>query len=110
MPVHAAGGARVKRHACCEVRTAGSGPHPPSLPRRWARATGWVLPSAVMVLMPKCPMCVVAYVAIVTGAGISVSAAAELRVGGLVVCVMVLAWVAAKALFRRRVWMGKRCW
>ncbi|HEY6374960.1 MAG TPA: hypothetical protein VIX90_05485 [Edaphobacter sp.] len=99
----------MKGHGCCEVRADG-GPHPPSLPRRGARAVGWVLPSAVMVLMPKCPMCVVAYVAVVTGAGISVAAAAELRVGVLVLCVMVLGWGAAKAFLRRRVWLGKRCW
>jgi hypothetical protein len=54
-----------------------------------------------MVLMPKCPMCVVAYVAIATGAGISVSAAAELRVGVLVLCAIVILFVAAKALLRR---------
>ncbi len=90
----------MKGRGCCEVRADG-GPHPPSLRRRGARAAGWVLPSAVMVLMPKCPMCVVAYVAVVTGAGISVSVASELRVGVLVLCVMVLGWVAAKAFLRR---------
>jgi threonine/homoserine/homoserine lactone efflux protein len=53
-----------------------------------------------MVLMPKCPACVVAYVAIVTGAGISVSAAAHLRLLVLVLCVAVLVWMAVKPLLR----------
>ena len=59
-----------------------------------------MLPSAVMVLMPKCPACVVAYVAIVTGAGISVSAAAHLRLLVLVLCVVMLVCMAAKPLLR----------
>jgi len=60
------------------------------------------MPSAVLVLMPKCPACVVAYVAIVTGAGISVSMAAQLRVVVLVLCVVTLVWVAVR-LVRRSV-------
>jgi hypothetical protein len=67
---------------------------------RSAKAAGWVVPSAVMVLMPKCPACVVAYVAIATGAGISVSAAAHLRLFVLVSCVLVLVCLAAKPLLR----------
>ncbi|HMF63755.1 MAG TPA: hypothetical protein VK608_06670 [Edaphobacter sp.] len=83
------------------MRTVG-GPHPRSLVKRGASAFGWVMPSAVLVLMPKCPACVVAYVAIVTGAGISVSMAAQLRVVVLVLCVVTLVWVAVR-LVRRSV-------
>lgn len=87
----------MKAHECCHVgaRTGGGGPR-----LRSAKAAGWVLPSAVMVLMPKCPACVVAYVAIVTGAGISVSAAAHLRLLVLVLCVVMLICMAAKPLLR----------
>jgi uncharacterized protein (DUF983 family) len=53
-----------------------------------------------MVLMPKCPMCVVAYIAIATGAGISVSTAAELWVGVLVWCVVTMVLLAARPLLR----------
>ena len=53
-----------------------------------------------MVLMPKCPACVVAYVAIATGAGISVSMAAHLRLLVLVMCAVTLVWLAAKPLLR----------
>jgi len=60
-----------------------------------------VLPSAILLLMPKCPACVVAYVAIVTGAGISISMAAYLRVLVLVLCAVMLLYLAAKPLLRR---------
>ncbi len=59
---------RVSAVQCDGARTGGPRSRS-SVPRRGAKAAGWVLPSAVMVLMPKCPMCVVAYVAIVTGRG-----------------------------------------
>ena len=88
----------MRARECChadEARTVGGGPR-----LRSAKAAGWVLPSAVMVLMPKCPACVVAYVAIVTGAGISVSAAAHLRLLVLVLCVVMLICMAAKPLLR----------
>src|SRR4051794_7850098 len=49
------------------------------LRRSW-RGIRWMLPSAALMLMPKCPMCVVGYVAIVTGVGITVSAAWWIRV------------------------------
>jgi hypothetical protein len=94
----------VRANECCHavdgVRTGGGGPHVPSLKKRGAKTAGWVLPSAVMVLMPKCPACVVAYIAIVTGAGVSVSAAAHLRLLVLVLCVVMLVWMAAKPLLR----------
>jgi hypothetical protein len=60
-----------------------------------------VLPSAVLVLMPKCPACVVAYVAIVSGVGISVSMAAHLRVMVLALCVAMLLYLVARFLLRR---------
>jgi len=82
------------------MRTA-SGPHLRSVVKRGASAFGWVMPSAVLVLMPKCPACVVAYVAIVTGTGISVSMAAHLRVLVLVLCAGMLVYLAAKPLLRR---------
>ena len=87
----------MRAHECCHVgaRTVGNGPR-----LRSAKAAGWVLPSVVMVLMPKCPACVVAYVAIVTGAGISVSAAAHLRLLVLVLCVVMLVCMTAKPLLR----------
>lgn len=52
---------------------------------RGVRVSGVVLPGVLMALVPKCPMCVAAYLAI-AGVGISVSAATWLRWGLLAIC------------------------
>jgi hypothetical protein len=63
-------------------------------------ATGWIAPSVGLALIPKCPACVAAYVAAITGAGISIPMAARLRMGLLILCLSMLALVAARACAR----------
>ena len=77
---------------CCEAET------PP--PRRGLRIAGTVIPAAVLVLLPKCPACIVAYIALGTGIGVTLSTAAHLRTLLLVVCVACLAYVAARHVLR----------
>jgi hypothetical protein len=50
-------------------------------PRRgwWRGASGCVSSGALLVLLPKCPMCVAAYVALWTGAGVAMPIATRLR-------------------------------
>jgi hypothetical protein len=55
----------------------------------------------VLVLTPKCPACVVAYVAVFTGLGMSLTVAAYLRTGVITLAVIALVWLGAMAVWRR---------
>jgi hypothetical protein len=51
--------------------------------------------------MPKCPICVAAYVALFTGVGISVSTARLIQIFMLVFCLISLAYLAVRQLRNR---------
>ncbi len=70
--------------------------------RRLGDAVKWAMPSVLLVLMPKCPLCVAAYVALFTGVGISISTAAHLRMLMLVLCVVTLGFLTVKLAVRTR--------
>jgi len=57
-----------------------------------------VLPGTLLALMPKCPLCLAAYISLSTGMGISVASATWLRALLAVACVTSLMYVAAKKL------------
>ena len=71
------------------------------LARRLSTAAASILPGAVLVLLPKCPLCLAAWLTVVTGVGFSAAGAAWVR-GMLVVFWVAAVALAAAPIVRRR--------
>jgi hypothetical protein len=74
--------------------------------RRTRGAAAWALPSVALALVPKCPMCVAAYLAIGGGLGVSLTTAAHLRTALVWLCWSTLALLVARLV--ARVWTRHR--
>ena len=86
--------------ACC---SATSNRKTPNRVRRVREILAWVLASAALVLVPKCPACLAVYVTLWTGLGLSLSTATYLRWVLLFLCVASLLFLIVKRLGRIRV-------
>jgi hypothetical protein len=65
---------------------------------------GWLVPSVVLALIPKCPVCFAAYIGLWTGMGLSLSVATYLRVSLMVVSIALILFLAvrfARTLIRK---------
>jgi hypothetical protein len=83
---------------CCRSSHAATKPRRGT--SRWLDAVGWLLPATALALMPKCPMCMAAYVALFTGLGISLPVASVIRATLVVLCVASLAFLALRTMVR----------
>lgn len=97
----------MKKLSCCSAagsearsrshKAADGKAHPPQVAQRrfaWAKCS---LPTLILALLPKCPACFAAYVALGTGISLSVAAASILRTLLIGVCVATLVWVFVSA-------------
>jgi hypothetical protein len=101
-------GTHVNTHRCCEIAASeprpfpapatDGGTHLPAFARRCLAIGAWMVPSAILALLPKCPACLAAYVAIGTGAALSVSTAMYLRMLLVILCVASLSYLAARGM------------
>lgn len=63
------------------------------------RIAGWIaplVPVTLLAIMPKCPVCFAAYVALGAGIGLSTQAAAQLRSALIVLCVVSLVYLLVR--------------
>jgi hypothetical protein len=60
--------------SCCKIQTGRRPPH-----RWWQGTSGCVGSGALLVLLPKCPMCIAAYLTLWTGASVAMPVATHLR-------------------------------
>ncbi len=89
--------------ACCGISDGESVvSRPPSSDLR--ASFGWIGPAGMLALIPKCPACIAAYVAICTGLGISISTASIMRTSIIAVCIASMTYFATRLVNRARGW------
>jgi hypothetical protein len=81
-----------KRTCCASDRTR----------QRMGTLAASILPGAVLVFIPKCPVCIIAYVALISGIGLSIPAAANLRITLIAVSSALLLYLAVNFLLSLR--------
>lgn len=102
----------MRANRCCKVASPDSGQETtenrifasnaqrPTFVRRFLENAGWIIPGAILTLLPKCPACVATYAVIGTGVGLSLSATTYLRTLLVVLCITSLLFLAVRRIRR----------
>jgi hypothetical protein len=92
-------------HSCCQQNSSSpANPSPAASPtdaslfHRSKAVAKWLGPTTLLVLMPKCPACLAAYIALGTGIGISMRFAAGMRWMLLGISIAILAYLVIPRL------------
>lgn len=51
-----------------------------------------VIPAFVFIIIPKCPVCLAGYIALISGVSLSITTATYLRIGLIVLCIVSLVY------------------
>jgi len=96
------------RNNCCHMHSSGVGNSEKkdrsikipakrrTMVRRLSDSIRCAVPGTILLLLPKCPVCLAAWISVGTGFGISVSAAGYLRMALIIVCVGSLFYFVVK--------------
>jgi hypothetical protein len=68
--------------------------------RRGSEIGGWVISSVILILLPKCPLCIAGYIALFSGIGISVATASHIRTSTIILCSAVILCLSLKMACR----------
>jgi hypothetical protein len=79
-------------------KTADGKAHPSSTKQRRFVLAKFSLPTLILALLPKCPACFAAYIALGTGISVSVATASFLRTLLIAICLAALVWILTSAL------------
>ena len=88
------------RNRCCCNNKSGAAVAERSWARAVRRVMSWLVPGIVLAAMPKCPLCLAAYVALFMGFGISLAAAEFAWWFVTISCAAALIYLAAIILRR----------
>ena len=69
---------------------------------RRAGLLGALVPGSLLLLLPKCPLCIAAYVAAFTGLGVSVATISRVKFALILLCVVSMFYLLAHLSFLRR--------
>ena len=98
----------MNTHRCCIVETSAArsvatgtwatdgDPRFLTFVRRCLNTSGWLVPSAILLLLPKCPACLAAYIVMGTGVGLSLSTAGTLQILLVILCIASLSYLTVK--------------